>query len=109
LRNGRLTLDSVAAELKIPEFLTIDAPPRKRILIKAVASFCCFPAAFRFSKENNVRDRAKGVHAVGVGFPFHATTDAMEHDAITVFLCGDVMTGRGIDQGFAVSGKSSAV
>ena len=40
--------------------------------------------------------KAAGAATLAAAAP--ALTRARQHDPVTLFLCGDVMTGRGIDQ-----------
>lgn len=59
---------------------------QRRSFLKSLASLA-LAAAAAFSGLNKVHGRQQ-----------HTVTDQADNDSITLFLCGDVMTGRGIDQ-----------
>ena len=71
---------------------------RHRILLCIVAGYLLFFAIEAQTLGQEMKRDDRGVHNVVDNENNSVEVAARIHNAITIFMCGDVMTGRGIDQ-----------
>jgi hypothetical protein len=71
---------------------------RPKFLVCIVAGYLLLFAIEARTLRQEMTRNDRGVHKVVDNKDNSAKAAARIHNAITIFMCGDVMTGRGIDQ-----------